>query len=55
MKAVRILATLALLLCATRLDAQQYFGMTRCSTSSSSGGHRDEHSRSLYPEERLSS
>jgi len=29
MKAVRILATLALLLCATRLDAQQYFGMNQ--------------------------
>lgn len=29
MKAARILATLALLLCATRLDAQQYFGMNQ--------------------------
>ena len=29
MKAVRTLATLALLLCATRLDAQQYFGMNQ--------------------------
>ena len=29
MKAVRILATLAALLCATRLDAQQYFGMNQ--------------------------
>ena len=29
MKAARILATLAVLLCATRLDAQQYFGMNQ--------------------------
>jgi len=29
MKAVRILVTLAALLCATRLDAQQYFGMNQ--------------------------
>jgi hypothetical protein len=29
MKTARILATLALLLCATRLDAQQYFGMNQ--------------------------
>ena len=29
MKAARILATLAILLCATRLDAQQYFGMNQ--------------------------
>ncbi len=29
MKPVRILVTLALLLCATRLDAQQYFGMNQ--------------------------
>ena len=29
MKAARILATLAALLCATRLDAQQYFGMNQ--------------------------
>ncbi|GAC1485226.1 MAG: DPP IV N-terminal domain-containing protein [Gemmatimonadaceae bacterium] len=29
MKAARILATLATLLCATRLDAQQYFGMNQ--------------------------
>src|SRR5215212_919681 len=29
MKAARMLATLAVLLCATRLDAQQYFGMNQ--------------------------
>src|SRR6266436_2554302 len=29
MKAARILATLAVLLCATRLEAQQYFGMNQ--------------------------
>src|ERR671915_593955 len=29
MKAARILGTFALLLCATRLDAQQYFGMNQ--------------------------